>query len=882
MTNKCMKKCLQQGIKRNISNIVFCVLLNTAHIPLFAQPAFLRPDDEDFRIIPPPVEVISLGIGTFAVAKGSVNTTTSLSNTLTSSPGLYFNRTFTDKGSSATTLRGIDVRPVIDYGMTLSAPTLFTLFGRNWGLSVDVYFASYRYVTNYFVDNILEESLRAEFRTRNQALNGGTTPELLNAFSDEYFPRFVTTFRTLNVAPMLNINGFLLGANIGIPMPFMTSTLTTPSSRILPLSGAQLPFDASAMQTIVEPRIGLTAPLVSTRSGTLNFLASLGWMLPTQSPLRSQSLIQSPNILIEDAVRRWQPTVMTLTTPPTNPLARPLDELAITPLSLSLGFSYIFTFGNGALIDEFEREAYSTDSIRAYYATITRKVDSLRAISTRLADSMANTVIASTRLRDSLNKLLQARTLDSTSKAQEKRLFAERERREAMEAEKQALEATKRDLEAQKRELESKNKQKDKEIARKVRELAEKQRLVEEKQRQIEEKQRVIEETKKRVFEAKLGAIVGVNEDGSETAENPVIRVEEFAAQYAKILVPRVFFDKGSTVIPARYKQINAADRTSYQAPKNANEKSTLLHAQLLNIIGKRLQENASAQLTLTGFKRDDEADPKLALKRAEAIASYFIDRWKIPSSRIIRESGRNDALQPSDQSGKAISVLISADNASITAPYTLSDVTRTATPSKIAIGLDITTGAGLKQWQLEIRQLINNEDELLTDTSGSKVVPRFIWNLGEDALSVPRSTSPVNIRLEAFDVKNAKAPESPIKDLNVEQITVAAKKASNKPDKTVFFYDVVFDASVTNWAGQQNLLLSEIKSRLTADSKVQITVFNPTGVSGNAADIAQMLGIEANAAKLLNSSTKLYPAQNNESAAYNNCIRIRIETPNK
>ncbi len=884
--------------------LLVCIVLKFGSTSMLqAQPAFLRPDDEDFRIIPPPVEVITWGLGAFAVGKVSANTTTSLGNDLTSSPGIFQNRSL-DAGSKVQSVfAGVDVRPVVDYGLTFSVPTLFTLFGRNWGINIDTYLASYRYVTQYHITNIITDNPQKLFIQANQALNGTSG----FAFSNEFQPKFVTTFRTLNVSPMLNISGFLVGANIGIPMPFMESTLTTPNSAILPLRETVLPIDRSELQISIEPRIGLSAPLVSTRSGSLNFLASIGWMLPTTNPLRggtpaSKALVQRSNQIFGDAVRSWMLTQMPTQPQPT--LLRPLEEQGITPLSISIGFNYMFTFGNAAIIDAFEKDAYDTDSLRAVYAAITRRVDSLRAISTRLADTMVNRTIVSMRLRDSLAALQKIRAVDSTNRAQEQRLFAERERRDAIEAEKQALATLKRELEEQKRALETSNKRKDKELAKKNQELAEKQRQIEEKQRQlaanqqlVEDKNKEIEETKKRVFEAKIGMIASLNEDGSRGEENPTIKVEEFTAIFTKTLIPRVFFDKGSTLIPARYKQIAAADRNTYASPTSPSLKATQIHAQVLNIIAKRLLENPAAQLTLTGFKRDDETDPKLALKRAEAIAVYFIDRWKIPSARLLREAGKplsasssavsvptsaNNAAAPNSETAKAMSVLLSSNTPSICAAFVLQDTTRTSTPTKIAIDLDITTGAGLKQWQLEARQIINNEDELLTDTSSAKNTSRIVWDLEEDVLSVPRSGSPVTLRLEAFDVKNSKAPESPIRELKVEQLRLKDKQSRGLPDKTVYFYDIAFEQSVTNFAAEQERILSEIKSRLQPNSTVKLQLFNPQKVSGTVSDVAQLLGIDAGKAKLAESASLLHNGQTPEASAYNSMIRLRIETPEK
>lgn len=882
---------------------------------LQAQPAFLRPDDEDFRIIPPPVEVVTWSLGAFAVGKVSANTTTSTGDNATSLPHLFFplRRVVVGRMNEpilSNNFGSVDIRPVVDYGLTFSAPILFTLFGRNWGINIDAYLASYRYVTQYLMTGVLTYDYFASFRDKNIAINGNGTA----AFSSEFHPKFVTTFRTLNIAPMLNISGFLVGANIGIPMPFMESTLTTPNSAILPLRETVLPIDRRELQISIEPRIGFSAPLVTTRSGSLNFLASVGWMLPATSPLRgaapaTQELMQRSNQIFGDAVRSWMLTTIPTQTPPM--FRYPLEDQGVTPLSISIGFNYLFTFGNGAIIDAFEKDAYDTDSLRAVYAAITRRVDSLRSISTRLADTMVNRTIVSMRLRDSLARLQRLRAIDSTNRAQEQRLFAERERRDAVEAEKQALLAMKRDLEEQKRAveeqkraLETSNKRKDKELLKKNQELAEQQRQIEEKQRQLaanqrlmEDKNKEIEETKKRVFEAKIGAITALNSDGSRGEENPTINVEEFTAVFTKTLIPRVFFDKGSTLIPARYKQIAAADRTTYAIPTSPSLKATQIHAHVLNIIAKRLLENPTAQLTLTGFKRDDETDPKLPLKRAEAIATYFIDRWKIPSARLVREAGKplpasssavsapmpsSNAAPTNTEIAKAMSVLITSNNPSICAAFVLQDTTRVARPAAVAIDLDITTGAGLKQWQFEARQIINNEDELLTDTSGTKNTPRIVWNLEEDAVSVPRSSNPVALRLEAFDIKNSKAPESPIRELNVEQLRLKDKQLRGVPERTVYFYDIVFEQSVTNFAAEQERLVSEIKSRLQANSSVKMQLLNPQKASGTAVDVAQLLGIETGKAQLSQSASLLNPGQTPEAGAYNSVIRLRIETPEK
>jgi hypothetical protein len=237
--------------------------------------------------------------------------------------------------------------------------------------------------------------------------------------------------------------------------------------------------------------------------------------------------------------------------------------------------------------------------------------------------------------------------------------------------------------------------------------------------------------------------------------------------------------------------------------------------------------------------------------------------------------------------------VRLSSDDASILAPYTLADTARTVTPPALAIGLNISSGAGLKQWQLEISQLIDNESEALKDTTATEIASRYLWRVGEDAASTPRSESSLSIRLEAFDVGNTKA-ESPLKEVKVEQITLAQKQrvqasssSSAAADKTVFAYELLYGDLMTKLTPQSAALTEEIKSRITPDAIVHITAYNPQGVSGTARDIGVLLGMNAERlgaanTKLRDTPVRLYAAKTPEAAAFNNVIRVRITAPDK
>jgi hypothetical protein len=838
-----------------------------------ADPTLLRSDDEDFRILPKPVEVITWGIGLFANGKASYNlsalsgATSAPSNPTAFLPSFYLE--FVDMRNDSnfnTRARGLDIRPVFEYGITITAPVLANVFGRNIGVNLDLFLATYRFGMQYYMTNIIKQDL--------ETFRKSLVP---TEYDDNIFPKFYFTFHYLNIAPTLNISGFLLGANIGIPVPNMNATLSVPTARALGMASRLETIAPEKLRLVIEPRIGLTAPIITSRTGTLNFLATLSWMPAAFAPLTAgDSLtIRRSNTVLQEGIDVWRRRSGSAG------IVKELNtNFLLSPLSISFGLSYVFNFGNAALIDAFERESYVNDSLRAVYAGVSRSLDSLRLRSIGLADKLVNDIVAQSRLRDTIAQKQKEYELtalrhrqDSIRKAHEREIYIAKE-------ELGVLQMQKKGLESQKRDLETKNKQKDASLIAKARELSEKQRT-------IDEKQRALETAMKKVFEANVGAVVGMNDDGSEVIDNPTLRVEEFRATTTKTLLPVVYFDQNSAVIPSRYHQVQSASRETYKLPQDPTTPCFRLHADLLNIIAKRLLQASNVTLTLTGIQQTNETDPTLAARRAEAVASYLMNTWKIASNRLIRETRRSveqnaDGGETQANAPEGRAVLLSSADASICAPFTLPMIVRTATPPVIAIGLNIASGAGIKQWQLGIRQMVDNEEIELKDTTAKTLVPRYVWHVNNEQTSLPRCAGALTLILEATDVTNTKAPEAPIKEMKVEYITVAQKQASGNNDNTVSFTELLFDASVADLRPQCRRVFDDLKRSITPDAQVQITVYNPRNRSGSASDIAQMLGVDAGKAIMRNLAVSRNTAQTGEATAYDNSIVIRTEARSK
>ena len=278
----------------------------------------------------------------------------------------------------------------------------------------------------------------------------------------------------------------------------------------------------------------------------------------------------------------------------------------------------------------------------------------------------------------------------------------------------------------------------------------------------------------------KLGTPVGIADDGS-VIEQPTVRVEEFRSKMIVHLLPHIFFNEESAVIPARYRRITAPDRHIYSFNKLATLSAADIHFHLLNIIGKRLQDSAKARITLTGYNvgAKEAANPRnFARQRAEAVSDYFQDVWRIPASRItLKEQTISDnAATTPDAQADARRVDIASDDVGILQALTLETVYRTVTPPVLRYALDINTGAGLKQWNLEMSKLEGNEVQTLKAATGTSTYPKeFLWQIDEQPVSIPTVSGTIESRLDVTDVNNRNA-DAPIQSTPVIVSTLTEK----------------------------------------------------------------------------------------------------------
>lgn len=120
-----------------------------------------------------------------------------------------------------------------------------------------------------------------------------------------------------------------------------------------------------------------------------------------------------------------------------------------------------------------------------------------------------------------------------------------------------------------------------------------------------------------------------------------------------------LFFEEGSSVIPNRYVKLNKEQAkqfdteslrdSEYKNESGRSDRQMDVYYNILNILGYRMLQNPSAQVSLIGASAGNGA--ALGKEYAESVKSYLVDVFGIQSSRIATE-GKDQPNNPSESPG--------------------------------------------------------------------------------------------------------------------------------------------------------------------------------------------------------------------------------------
>ncbi|MEN9282500.1 MAG: hypothetical protein RL594_1435 [Bacteroidota bacterium] len=116
-------------------------------------------------------------------------------------------------------------------------------------------------------------------------------------------------------------------------------------------------------------------------------------------------------------------------------------------------------------------------------------------------------------------------------------------------------------------------------------------------------------------------------------AKDLAIRLTAERQALTFMVMPSIFFDSGSAILPQRYRQISS--RIGYEVERDLNSQHDV-NLNILNILGMRM-DSISENLIIRGFadETSEGADCELARSRALAVINYLTAVWGVSPERL-------------------------------------------------------------------------------------------------------------------------------------------------------------------------------------------------------------------------------------------------------
>lgn len=204
----------------------------------------------------------------------------------------------------------------------------------------------------------------------------------------------------------------------------------------------------------------------------------------------------------------------------------------------------------------------------------------------------------------------------------------------------------------------------------------------------------------------KRGALISL----ALAAGTPPLHIVETTVTETFPILPYIFFDSASPVLPARILKLNREAASNF-SEANLPHRSLGSYYSILNIVGSRLLQNPTAHLTINGTTDGQEIQPKssardLAIARALRVRDYLAETWGIALGRLTVTS--TDA--PSNPSSTAYPegvaenrrVELTSDNDDILKPI-VHERFREETSQPKVLPITLATNEPARSWQLTV-----------------------------------------------------------------------------------------------------------------------------------------------------------------------------------
>lgn len=389
---------------------------------------------------------------------------------------------------------------------------------------------------------------------------------------------------------------------------------------------------------------------------------------------------------------------------------------------------------------------------------------------------------------------------------------------------------------------------------------------------------------------------VAVQANGSEEALLE-IRVEETVAKELRPLLPFIYFGVGDARIPDRYRRRSRDQAAGFREDQLYADSTLGIYHDILNIVGRRMQNRPNATITLTGTVSSTPQDngQDLAKRRADAVKEYLVSTWGIAASRVntvargslpelpTRASDPGDVELAHEENRR---VEIACSDPSVLAPVLTTDTLRVSNPPSVRFWTQNLTSSKLSSWNVSARQ---SGVGLYSSSGSGDLPPSHLWNIAADRGKTPLAEEPIEYQLRLEDDRGSVFVTPPVA-IPVRQLTISRKKIERVGDREIERFSLIlFDFDESSIKGQNASIVSIIASRTQAATSVTITgstdvigseVYNGQLARSRATETAKALGLTSTARIVSTGEQGPYTMSLPEGRAYSRTVVVTVETP--
>jgi outer membrane protein OmpA-like peptidoglycan-associated protein len=322
------------------------------------------------------------------------------------------------------------------------------------------------------------------------------------------------------------------------------------------------------------------------------------------------------------------------------------------------------------------------------------------------------------------------------------------------------------------------------------------------------------------------------------------------------------------------------------------NLDAIVTYSHLLNIVGRRMTDDPSATITVTGCADPAEGTPDVAARRADAVKSYLTNTWGIAPGRINTNTrGLPEHPSRSSESDGLVEnarVEITSSSPAILSPVESTDTMLITTPSGLRFKPSIDPTIPIAGYTLFIAQ---NGNLLKTFADGNPLPPGIDWRISESVPWIPKEAKEISYLVAVRDSSGIVVP-SATTTVPVERITSAEKARSGGQDIRVDRYSLIlFGFDEDNITPDHQGQVDEIKKRIQPNSTVKVigytdrtgdAAYNQSLSERRAKTVARALGQSDTVASGRGETLPLYDNNTPEGRFYSRTVEVLVETPRK